>query len=134
MNGIEAAKEITSTSPLPIVLFTAKNDQETIDKAKGAGVMAYLVKPIDEKEINPTIELAISRFQEFQILIKENLNLRETLEVRKIVERAKGILMELDNLSEKEAYRKIQKTSMDRRKSIKKVAEAIIMAHEVRDN
>ena len=134
MDGIEAAKKISSVSPLPIVLFTAKSDQRTIDRAKEAGIMAYLVKPVEEKEINPTIELAISRFQEFQALRQENLNLKETLEVRKIVEKAKGILMELDHISEKEAYRKIQKISMDKRISLKKVAAAIIMAHEVRDN
>ena len=129
MDGIEAAKEINSTSPVPIVLFTAKNDPGTIDKAKDAGVMAYLVKPIEEKEINPTIELAISSFQEFQALRQENLNLKETIKAGKIIEKAKGLLMGMENISEKKAFRRIQKISMDRRKAMKEIAEAILMTY-----
>lgn len=131
MDGIEAAKKISSSFPLPIILNTARNDQKTISRAKEAGVMAYLVKPLREEEINPTIELAISRFQEFQVLRQENLNLKKSMETRKVIERAKGLLMDKEGISEKEAFRKIQKISMDKRESMSKVAEALIMIYEI---
>lgn len=132
MGGIEAAREISASCPLPIILYTAKNDQETIDGAKEAGVMAYLVKPLRDEDINPTIELAISRFQESQSLRQENLNLRETLAARKVAEKAKGLLMEKEGLSEREAFQKIQKASMDKRLPLSKVADAIIISYEIR--
>ncbi len=131
MDGITAAKEINQRLPVPIIICTAKRDEATIKRAKEAGVMGYLTKPIREEELKATIELAISRFREFEALRKEIKDLREALEARKLIERAKGILMERQNLSERDAFRKIQKLSMDRRKTMKEVAEAMIMAYGI---
>ena len=91
----------------------------------------YLVKPFRESDLTPAIEVALSRFTEFRTLEREVGDLRETLETRKIVERAKGILMDNQNLNEAEAFRRIQKMSMNNRKSMRTVAEAIILAHQV---
>lgn len=130
MDGIEAVNMIKNLNPLPVILLTGKKDEETIKRAMDAGIMAYLVKPVREEELLPTIELAIARFNEFQAVKKENINLKEAMEARKLIEKAKGILMEKERLAEKEAFAFIQKTSMDRRQSMKDVAFAIISAFE----
>lgn len=131
MDGISAAQEIMEESPFPIVLLTGHYDAETIERAKGAGVMAYLIKPLREEELIPTIEMAISRFSEFISLRKENDDLKKTLEARKTIERAKGILMKNQSLSEAEAFSRIQRKSMDMRKPIVEIAQAIILAEEM---
>jgi len=130
-DGISAAQEIMEEIPLPIVLLTSHHDAETIERAKGAGVMAYLIKPLREEELAPTIEMAISRFAEFISLRKENNDLKKTLEARKTIERAKGILMKNQRLSEAEAFSVIQKKSMDLRKSMAEIAQAIILTDEL---
>jgi len=130
MDGIEAAMAINKLKPTPVILLTAKKDEETIKRAVEAGVMAYLVKPIREEDLLPTIELAISRFKEFQAALKENIDLKETIEARKVIERAKGLLMEKEGLSERDAFSRIQKLSMDRRRSMKEIAEILITALE----
>jgi response regulator NasT len=130
-DGISAAQEIMEEIPLPIVLLTSHHDAETIERAKGAGVMAYLIKPLREEELAPTIEMAISRFAEFISLRKENDDLKKTLEARKTIERAKGILMKTQRLSEAEAFSLIQKRSMDLRKSMAEIAQAIILTDEL---
>lgn len=130
MDGIEAATAINKLKPTPVILLTAKKDEETIKRAAEAGVMAYLVKPVREEELLPTIELAISRFKEFQAVSRENIDLRETIEARKTIEKAKGLLMEKEGLSEREAFSRIQKLSMDRRKPMKEIAEILIVALE----
>ena len=129
-DGIEAAAEINSACPKPIVLLTASDDEETIRRAAEAGVMAYLMKPLRAEELCPAIELAISRFNEFEALRKENSDLKKTLEARKSIEKAKGLLMEKENLSEGEAFSRIRKISMDKRKSMSEIAEVLIMALE----
>ncbi len=123
MDGIHAAREIMEERPLPIVLLTSHYGRETIERAKEAGVMAYLIKPLREEELLPAIELAISRFSEFVSLRKENDDLKKTLEARKTIERAKGILMKNHGLSEAEAFSRIQKKSMDTRKPIVEIAQ-----------
>ena len=128
MDGIEAVTAINQLRPTPVILLTGKKDEETIRRAIEAGVMAYLVKPIREEDLLPTIELAISRFNEFQAVLKENIDLKETIEARKVVEKAKGFLMEKEGLTEKEAFSRIQKISMDRRKPMKEIAEILISA------
>lgn len=133
MDGLEAANIISSTSPIPIILNTVKQDEDTIAKATKAGVMAYLVKPVREEELNPTIELAISRFQEFKTLRKEILDLQKTVDARKVIDKAKGIIMEREGIAERDAFRKIQKLSMNKRKTMKEVAEAIIITDEIRE-
>ncbi|MBN1937092.1 MAG: response regulator [Anaerolineae bacterium] len=129
MDGIEAAKILTEEKIAPVVLLTAYSQKDLIERAKEAGVVGYLVKPFREADLSPAIELALARFEEFRTLEKEVDNLKEALETRKKVEQAKGILMEKQGLSEHEAFRKIQKMSMNTRKPMKDVAEAIILAN-----
>jgi len=129
MDGIEAAKILTEEKIAPVVLLTAYSQRDLIERAKEAGVVGYLVKPFREADLAPAIELALARFEEFRTLEKEVDNLKEALETRKKVEQAKGILMEKQGLSEHEAFRKIQKMSMNTRKPMKEVAEAIILAN-----
>lgn len=131
MDGISAAREIMEARPLPIILLTSHYDAETIERAKGTGVMAYLIKPLREEELLPTIELAISRFAEFISLRRDNEDLKKTLEARRAIERAKGILMRGQGLSEPEAFSLIQKKSMDTRRPMVEIAEAIILADEM---
>jgi response regulator NasT len=132
MDGIEAAKMLTEEKVAPVLLLTAYSQRDLVDRAKEAGVVGYLVKPFREQEIVPAIDIALARFQEFRELEKEVGNLRETLETRKLVDRAKGILMDQQTLTEAEAFRKIQKMSMNTRKPMKEIAEAIILAHEAK--
>ncbi len=131
MDGISAARKIMETRPLPIILLTSHYDAETIERAKGAGVMGYLIKPLREGELVPATELAISRFAEFISLKKENEDLKKTLEARKTIERAKGILMKQQDLSEAAAFSLIQKKSMELRKPMVEIARAIILTEEV---
>ena len=131
MDGVRAAQAIMEESPLPVILLTSHYDAETIERAKGAGVMAYLIKPLREEELLPTVELAISRFAEFVSLRRENEDLKKTLEARKAIERAKGILMQRQGLSEAEAFALIQKKSMDTRKSMAEIAHAIVLTEEI---
>jgi len=131
MDGIEAARILTEERIAPVVLLTAFSQRELIDRAKESGVVGYLVKPIQEADLAPAIEVALSRFAEFRELEKEVDDLQDQLETRKLVDRAKGILMDTQGLSETEAFRKIQKMSMNNRKSMRTVADAIILAHQV---
>jgi two-component system, response regulator PdtaR len=127
-DGIETSQDVMRAHPVPIVLVTSHYDAATIERAKRAGIMGYLVKPLRPEELSPAIELAITRFQEFVALREENFNLKETLEARKLIERAKGLLMEQRHLSEDQAYTLIKKTSMNMRKPMVDVAQAIILA------
>lgn len=132
MDGIEAAEILTRERIAPVLLLTAYSQRDLVDRAKEAGVVGYLVKPFREQEIIPAIEIARARFQEFGELQKQIGDLKETLETRKLVDRAKGILMDTQGLTEHEAFRKIQKMSMNTRKPMKEIAEAIILAHEAK--
>ena len=131
IDGLSAASKIMEERATPIVLLTSHYEPGTIERAKAAGVMAYLVKPLREEELLPAVELAILRFEEFMSLRKENENLKRTLEARKTIERAKGILMKQQDLSEAEAFSLIQKKSMDMRKPMAEIARAIILAEEM---
>lgn len=131
MDGIEAARILTEERVAPVLLLSAYSQQELVTRAREAGVAGYLVKPFRESDLTPAIEVALSRFSEFRALEREMGSLRETLETRKVVERAKGILMDTQGLNESEAFRRIQKMSMNNRKPMKAVAEAIILAHQV---
>ncbi len=131
MDGIEAAKILTEERVAPVVLLSAYSQRELVERAREAGVVAYLVKPYREEELAPAIEVALARFAEFKDLEKQVADLQTALETRKLVDRAKGILMDKQGLTEAEAFRKIQKMSMDNRKAMKDVAEAIILAHQV---
>ncbi|MGC9001942.1 MAG: ANTAR domain-containing response regulator [Dictyoglomus sp.] len=133
LDGIEAAKILTQEEIAPIIFLTAYSDRELVEKAKEVGVVAYIVKPFKESDLFPAIEIAIARFKEFQLLRKEVEDLKDALETRKLVDRAKGILMDREGLKEHEAFRLIQKASMDKRKPMKEIAQAIILAYELKD-
>ncbi len=130
MDGIEAAKVLTEEQIAPVVLLTAFGQKELVDRAKEAGVVGYLVKPFRETDLSPAIEIATSRFSEFRMMRQEVEDLQNALETRKVVDRAKGILMDSQDLSESEAFRRIQKMSMNTRRTMKDVAEAIILASQ----
>jgi response regulator NasT len=130
MDGIDAAKILTEEKIAPVLLLTAYSQKELVSRARQAGVVGYLVKPFRESDLSPAIEVALARFAEFRALESEVGDLQEALETRKFVERAKGILMDTQGLPEADAFRKIQKMSMNTRKPMKEVAEAIILAHE----
>ena len=128
MDGIAAAKIISNEKLAPVLLLTAYSQKEIVEKAKDSGVLAYLVKPVKESNLFPAMEIALSRFREFLEIEQELNDLRNSLETRKILDRAKGLLMDAYNLNEQEAFRRIQQYSMAKRKSIREVAEAIIEA------
>ena len=131
MDGIEAVTIITEENIAPAILLTAYSDKELVDRAKAAGVFAYLVKPFKPSDLPPSIEVARSRFEQNLQLTKEVGTLQERLEARKLVDRAKGILMDEHKLTEGEAYRRIQVQSMNLRKTMREVAEAIILAKSI---
>ena len=124
VDGITAAEQIISISP--VLMLTAFSQRELIERARDAGVMAYVVKPFSINDLVPAIEIAISRHKQMKSLEAEVADIYERLESRKIIDRAKGILMKALNLSEPEAFSWIQKTAMDRRISMKEVAAAVI--------
>ena len=130
MDGNEAARILTEEHIAPVILLTAYSQKDLVERAKVAGVVGYMVKPFREADLGPAIEVALARFKEFETLHKEVDDLQLALETRKLVDRAKGILMDSQGLTESDAFRKIQKMSMNTRKPMKEVAEAIILAHQ----
>jgi len=133
MDGIEAAKLLTAERIAPVLLLTAYSQADLVERAKEAGVVGYLVKPFRESNLAPAIEVTLARFEEFQALRKEVDDLKDNLETRKIVDRAKGILMTTQGLTEQDAFRRIQKMSMNIRRPMKEIAEAIVLASEVKE-
>ena len=131
MDGIEAAEILTKERIAPVLLLSAYSQQELVQRARQAGVVGYMVKPFRESDLMPAIEVVLARFSEFRAIEREVNELQDALETRKIVERAKGILMDAQGLSETEAFRRIQKMSMNNRKPMRAVADAIILAHQV---
>ena len=131
MDGIEAVDIITEENIAPTILLTAYSDKELIERAKAAGVFAYLVKPFKPSDLAPTIEVARARFEQNILLGKEVSSLTERLDARKAIDKAKGILMESQGMSEAEAYRRIQIQSMNLRKSMREVADAIVLAKSI---
>ncbi len=128
VDGIEAIKRINAYKSLPAIVVTGYSSEDVMRKANEAGVFNYLIKPVDEKELKPAIEIAMGRFREFVQLKKELKAQEAALEARKLVERAKGILMERNNLKESEAMKLLQKMSRDKNKKLVVVAEEIIEA------
>jgi response regulator NasT len=126
VDGIAAATQIVDERIAPVVMLTAFSQRDLIEQARDAGVMAYLVKPFARHELVPAIELAVSRFAEKRALEDEVATLSDRLETRKIVDRAKGLLMTRQQMTEPEAFRWIQRTAMDRRTTMKAVAEAVV--------
>ena len=128
MGGIAAAKTIISESIAPVLLLTAYSQTDIVEQANDAGVLAYLVKPIREEQLFPAIDVAYERFREMQELNKELDNLKSSLETRKLLDRAKGIIMDTYKLNEKDTYRKMQKYCMNKRITMKQLAESILSA------
>lgn len=126
LDGISAAERIGKLGRTAVVLLTAFSQRELVERARDAGAMAYVVKPFTAADLLPAVEIALSRHAELQALSSEISDLEERFETRKRVERAKGRLMTSMGLSEPEAFRWIQKTSMDRRLSMREVADAVL--------
>ena len=126
MDGITAAEQIGAAKICPVVMLTAFSQTELVERARDAGVMAYIVKPFTAADLSPAIDIARSRWTEMKALESEIADLGERLETRKQVDRAKGILMKKLKISEADAFRWIQKTAMDRRLGMKEVADAVI--------
>ena len=125
-DGIDAAAEIASKRIAPIVILTAFSQRELVEKARDAGAMAYLVKPFTITDLIPAIEVAVSRFGEISALEQEVATLSDRLETRKLVERAKGLLQVKQSMTEPEAFKWIQRAAMDRRTTMKRVAEVVL--------
>ncbi|MEE3072763.1 MAG: response regulator [Actinomycetota bacterium] len=126
MNGIDVAKVISDEGLAAVILLTAFSQQDLIQEASNAGVLAYLVKPFQRSDLVPSIELALGRFKEISDLKKETLMLQESLQTRKLVDRAKGLLIDNYGLKESDAYRYLQKKAMEDRTTMKAVAEDIL--------
>jgi response regulator NasT len=132
LDGISAAQEIIEISP--VLMLTAFSQKELVERARDAGVMAYVVKPFSINDLTPAIEIAMSRHLQMRSLKAEVTDLHERLETRKVIDRAKGILMAAMNLTEPEAFGWIQRAAMDRRMSMKAVAEAVISPESAPDH
>ena len=126
LDGIAAAEQIARERIAPVVMLTAFSQRDLVERARDAGAMAYLVKPFTRSDLPPAIEMAVSRFAELRQLEAEVGDLRDRLETRKLVDRAKGVLQEQLRLTEPEAFRWIQKTAMDLRLSMRQVAEGVV--------
>lgn len=125
-DGIDAAAEIAAKRIAPIVVLTAFSQRDLVERARDAGAMAYLVKPFSISDLVPAIEVAVSRFAEMTELEREVADLGERLETRKVIERAKGVLQSSHGMTEPEAFTWIQRAAMDRRTTMKRVAEVIL--------
>ncbi|GAV30989.1 MAG: response regulator [Anaerosomatales bacterium] len=131
VDGIAAARALCDERIAPVVMVTAFSQATYVEEACAAGAMAYLVKPFAKKDILPAMQVAVARFAEARALEEEAADLSERLETRKLLDRAKGVLM-AQGLSEPEAFRRIQKLAMDKRMPLKEVARAIVLAEEAR--
>lgn len=127
-DGIAAARQIRQSLTVPIILLTACYDADTVARARECGIGGFLAKPFREQDLWPAIELACAHAEAVELLKEQVEDLKEALENRKIVEKAKGILMQKQGLTEPEAFRKMQKLAMDKRKSMRRIAEAILLA------
>ncbi|MGH2361126.1 MAG: ANTAR domain-containing response regulator [bacterium] len=126
VDGLQAARRLQRDGNTPVVILTAYSDREFVDSAKASGVLAYLVKPVRESDLRPAIEVAMSRFAQIQALRGEVEDLEASLETRKVVERAKGILMRKLGIQEAEAFNRIQRESRNTRRPMKEIAQSII--------
>ena len=130
MDGIEAAVALYKDTPLPVILVSAFHDTELIERAEADHIMGYLVKPIKQADLGPVIALAMRRFEQFQELRKEAADLRQALEDRKLIERAKGILMKKAGLDEASAFRRLQKLASDKNLKLVEAARMLVTADE----
>lgn len=130
MDGLAAAAKISAESPRPIIVVTSHLEEDYVKRAQSEQILAFLVKPITEKELIPAIAIVMRRFEEFEQLRSENKTLHQTLQERKVIERAKGILQAQGGMTEGEAFRRLQKLARDKRKKLIEIATAIITADE----
>lgn len=129
-DGVEAAHHVMATRPSPLVLFTSRTDASVAARAVEAGVLGFLVKPLRPEELGPVLDLAVSRFRDLEAVRKENQVLKRTLASRKLVDRAKALLIQRLGLTEPEAHRRLQKTAMDTRRPMADVAQAVLHSGE----
>jgi AmiR/NasT family two-component response regulator len=130
MDGLDAAEEIYSFEPVPLIIVSAFHDPEMIARAEKNHILAYLVKPIKQQDLEPAITISLTRFQEFRTMRQETDNLRQALEDRKIIERAKGIIMKQMKIDEAEAFRRLQKTARDKNRKLIEIAQMILSVEE----
>jgi len=130
MDGIDAAMKIYEERPIPVILVSAHHDANLIQRAETDHVMGYLVKPIKQADLKPTIAITVHRFEQFQAMRKEAADLRQALADRKVIERAKGILMKKGNLDEPEAFRRLQKLASEKNHKLVDIATMIVTADE----
>lgn len=134
MDGIEAANEIYKDHAIPVILVSAYHDDELITRAESDHILAYLVKPIKTADLEPAIALAMRRFAQFQALRQEAADLRQALADRKVIERAKGVLMKRAKLDEQEAFRRLQKLASEKNRKLIEIASMIVTADEALDS
>ena len=132
VDGLQAARSLLAGRTVPVIILTAYADRAFLDQAKEAGALAYLVKPVRESDLAPAVEMALARFREIQGLRQEIGDLEDTLEARKLVERAKGVLMRREGLDEASAFARLQKQARDSRMTMKEIAEGILAESERR--
>jgi response regulator NasT len=130
MDGIEAATQIYRDRPVPVILVSAYHDAALIERAEADHILGYLVKPIKQADLEPVIGLALRRFEQFEALRKEAADLRQALEDRKAIERAKGVLMKRGQLSEQDAFRRLQKLASEKSRKLVEVAQMVLVAEE----
>jgi len=130
LDGIDAARQIYKDSPVPVILVSAYHDQELVERASEDHVLAFLVKPIKQADLEPAITIATRRFEQFQALRQEAADLRQALEDRKLIERAKGLLMKRAGLDELEAFRRLQRLASERNRKLVEIATMILTAEE----
>ncbi len=130
LDGIEAANQIYQERPVPVILISAHHEDEYIHRAQGGPVLAYLIKPISEASLEPAIAVALARFEEMQALLHEATDLRQALEDRKVIERAKGILMKRGGMDEASAFRRLRELSMTQNRKVVEIAKMILTAEE----
>ena len=130
MDGIDAATAIYAEVQVPVILVSAFYDDELIRRAEANHVMAFLVKPVKQQDLQPTIALAMRRFEQFQTLRKESADLKQALEDRKVIERAKGLLMKKAHLDEQDAFRRLQQLARDNNKKLVEIAGTILLAEQ----
>jgi response regulator NasT len=130
MDSIDAAQQICRHNPVPVILVSAYHDPELIQRADSDYILAYLVKPIKQSDLEPAIAIAVRRFEQFQAMRKETTDLKQALEDRKLIERAKGILMKKASLDENDAFRRMQRLASDKNKKLIEIAHMILTAEE----
>ena len=131
LDGLAVAQQLAETHSVPVILLTAYGERSLVDRARQAGVMGYLMKPLRETDLEPAIEVALARFRDLRSLAEEITDLQETLETRKLVERAKGVLMQRLGLSEEDAYLRLQRAGRTSRRSMKEIAQQVLEGHDL---